>query len=266
VVLDGVTDCPRCGHAHRSPAPATAALPRWLEDPAPLSIWLGSARYLGGHADRDQPITAAGLLLDRRGIHVRAFADIFTIPWASVRGLDIEGPLDISERISMPRLVALGATTWATTLSYLTVHTWRGDAIFEIEGLAPPELRARLSRVLQGLDQDRPPAPAASPVAASAPVAPVAPVASEPAPVQSALAPDRGEPTPLMIDPSTTDAPLEVLVVDALWKLAQIRDGGLLDPEDVAAVRTRLLARLSGRSSVRGGTVRAAPIPPDRRV
>jgi hypothetical protein len=162
-----------------------------------------------------------------------------------VRGLAIEGPLDISERISMPRLVALGATTWATTLSYLTVHTWRGDAIFEIEGLAPPELRARLSRVLQGLEESAPPP------------------APEPAPITI----ERGEPTPLMIDPATTDAPLEVLVVDALWKLAQLRDGGLLDPDDIAALRTRLLARLSSRSTVRGGTVRAGPMPPeDHRV
>jgi predicted RNA-binding Zn-ribbon protein involved in translation (DUF1610 family) len=221
VVLDGVTECPRCGRSHRSPTPASAALPAWLDQPAPLSVWLGGARYLGGHADRDQPITAAGLLLDRRGIHVRAFADIFTIPWATVRTVDIEGPLDISERITMPRLVALGATTWATTLSYLTVHTWRGDAIFEIEGLAPPELRARLSRVLQGLEQSAPP----------------------PAPI----ALERGEPTPMAIDPATTDAPLEVLLVDALWKLAQLRDAGLLGADDIAVLRARLLAQLPDR-------------------
>jgi hypothetical protein len=189
---------------------------------------LGGARYLGGHADRDQPITAAGLLLDRRGIHVRAFADIFTIPWQSVRSVEIEGPLDISERITMPRLVALGASTWATTLAYLTVHSWRGDAIFEIEGLAPPELRARLSRVLQGLDQSTPEVPSIAIERTSAPA-------------------------PLAIDPATSDAPVEVLIVDALWKLAQLRDADLLSADDLAMLRARLLARLPEGARTAGG-------------
>jgi hypothetical protein len=130
VVLDGVTECPGCGRSHGTPTRPAPSVPAWVVDPTPLSIWLGGARYLGGHTARDQPITAAGLLLDRRGIHVRAFADLFTIPWSSVRGVEIEGPMEISERLTMSRLVAMGASTWVTTLSYLTVRTPQGDAIF----------------------------------------------------------------------------------------------------------------------------------------
>jgi hypothetical protein len=128
----------------------------------------------------------------------------------------------------MPRLVALGASTWATTLAYLTVHSWRGDAIFEIEGLAPPELRARLSRVLQGLDQSTPEVPSIAIERTSAPA-------------------------PLAIDPATSDAPVEVLIVDALWKLAQLRDADLLSADDLAMLRARLLARLPEGARTAGG-------------
>jgi hypothetical protein len=323
VVLDGVTDCPRCGHAHRvrteattepavtvdSPsAPSTPAVAAWLLDPAPLSIWLGGARYLGGHAERDKPISAAGLLLDQRGIHVRAFADLFVIPWSTVSRVDVDGPLDITERISMPQLVALGASTWATTISYLTVHTDRGDAIFEIDGLSAPELRARLSRVLQALEPSRTrpkpiplersgrvvggsyggaaaakpalpaepqvpesiePLPPVEPgfavrpaTATSAPTpAPAGATAGAPAPAAAAPAPvddpflrdeplvvERKEPSALVIDPASVDAPVEVLVVDALWKLAQLRDNGLLGPAEVSVLRAQLLARVADGS------------------
>ena len=49
---------------------------------------------------------------------------------------------------------------------------------------------------------------------------------------------------PLAVDPVATDAPLEVLLVDALWKLAQLRDAGRLGADDIAVLRARLLARL----------------------
>lgn len=248
VVLEGVSDCPRCGHENRSTTRPAAVLPEWLTDPTPLSIWLGGAKYLGGHAERDQPVAAAGLLLDRRGFHVRAFAELFTIPWSTVRSVKIEGPADISERITMSRLVALGASTWVTSVSYLTLHTARGDAIFEIDGLGPPELRARLSRVLQGLEQSWiTPAPVelerGEPT--RAPMPPATPTPASPVG-------ERSEPTALAIDPATSDAPLEVLVVDALWKLAQLRDAGLLHPDEVAVLRSQLLARVTGLGPASG--------------
>ncbi len=80
-------------------------------------------KYLGGHADRDRPIATAGLLLDRRGIHLRAFAELFSIRWDTVGASTIEGPIDISERLSTTHLLELGATTWAMQVAYLTVHT-----------------------------------------------------------------------------------------------------------------------------------------------
>jgi len=167
-----------------------------------------------------------------------------------VRSVKIEGPADISERLTMSRLVALGASTWVTSVSYLTLHTACGDAIFEIDGLGPPELRARLSRVLHGLDQsgntttpvelergEPAPAPPPTPVAAAVPAPPAA---------------ERREPTALAIDPATSDAPLEVLVVDALWKLAQLRESGLLHPDEVAVLRSQLLARVTGDAPAAG--------------
>jgi hypothetical protein len=271
VVLDGVTACPACGRAHGAPTRTSPSGPAWVVDPTPLCIWLGGARYLGGHADRDQPITAAGLLLDPRGIHVRAFADLFTIPWTSVRGVDVEGPVEISDRLTMSRLVAMGASTWVTTLSYLTVSTAQGDAIFEIDGLAPPELRSRLSRVLDGLEQVAPvteaPTPTPTPTPAPLAVEPAEPLPDAPEPadwVEPVRLPEpvdwdaaaAGEPAPLAIDPGAGDAPLEVLVVDALWKLAQLRDAGLLGPEDVAVLRDRLLARLPRGSASDGPLLR----------
>lgn len=230
VILDGVTSCPRCGHDHRPASRPDGALPAWLSDPAPLSVWIGGVKYLGGYAGRDEAVPAIGLLLDRRGIHARAFAEVFTIPWTSVHAMEIEGAVDISERLSVSRIVALGASTWVTSVAYLTVRTDRGDAIFEVEGLGPPELRARLSRVLQGLKPAELPAQ---------------PIALERV--------ERAEPAGLDVDPmATVDAPLEVLIVDALWKLAKLRDGGLLGPAEVAVLRARLLARIEDRAPETG--------------
>lgn len=252
VVPGGVTACPRCGHDHRAPsAPARALRPSWLTEPEPLSVWLGGVKYLGGHAARDREFATAGLLLDRRGLHLRAFAELFSIRWETVAGVDIEGPTDISERLSTAHLLTLGASTWALKVAYLTVHTPDGDAIFEVDGLSPPELHARLSRVLQGLQRSEcPPMPIAierGPIAPDSPQAPEASAAvaavSAPEPVATAAH------EPIAIDPETSDAPLEILVVDALWKLAHLRDVGLVDDAEVAALRARILTRVPGLTS-----------------
>jgi predicted RNA-binding Zn-ribbon protein involved in translation (DUF1610 family) len=262
VVLEGTTTCPRCGHEHQAARrEGGVRTPTWLTEPDPLSVWLGNVKYLGGHADRDQPVVAAGLLLDRRGIHLRAFSELFSIRWDTVLGINIEGPLEISERMTTTRLLALGATTWAMQVAYLTVRTENGDAIFEVDGLGPPQLHARLSRVLQGLQRSE---PAAAPIALErgtppspatdwvtptvAPPPPPPPPSPAPAaPVAAARTP--AAPAPIEIDLEQSDAPLEVLVVDALWKLAHLREVGLLDESEVRTLRARLLDRLSDTPS-----------------
>jgi hypothetical protein len=265
IVLDGVVTCPRCGHDHgaaRRESSTRAAT--WLNFPNPLSVWFGGVKYLGGHILRDQPVGTAGLLLDRRGIHLRAFTELFSIRWETVLGIDIEGPQDIAERMTTTRLLALGATTWALAVSYLTVHTENGDAVFEVDGLGPPELHARLSRVLQGLKQaERPPAPIAierhPEPAAIAPPEPepemememeIEPI-SDPGwltePVVTRRSPDPL--APMALDPERSDAPIEVLVVDALWKLAHLREVGLLSEAEMSTLRTSLLARLPGATA-----------------
>jgi hypothetical protein len=245
VVLSGTTACPRCGREHQSTRhEATRRAPAWLIEPDPLSVWLGGVKYLGGHVERDEPITVAGLLFDRRGIHLRAFSELFSIGWDSVKGINIEGPLEISERLTTSHLLALGATTWAMSVSYLTIRSTEGDAIFEVVGLGPPQLHARLSRVLQGLQRREPP-PAPIELERGAPVAlPEAPVALTVEPTAPAVA-EPAAPTPVDIDASRSDAPLEVLVVDALWKLAQVRESGLINDRELAMLRARLLARVN---------------------
>lgn len=269
IVLAGVRTCPRCGHQHRvrggSVRPDAAS---WLTDPEPLSVWLGGVKYLGGHAGHTGTLTSAGLLLDRRGIHLRAFKELLSIQWDSVAGVDIEGPLDIADRLSMSKLLELGASTWAMHVAYLTVRTSNGDAIFEIDGLAPPELHARLSRVLQGLrkveperrtigierpapvvdlrEEPAPPAPAPEPVRAPEPVpAPEAVRAPEPL-ADTGLQPSANGDSPVLpLDPQRTEAPLEAVVIDALWKLAQLRDRGLVSDDEHSVLRGGLMARLT---------------------
>lgn len=242
IVVSGVATCPRCGRDHATPA--APEHPRsWLTEPDPLSVWLGSVKYLGGLAAPVDPGGPAGLLLDRRGIHLRAFAELCSIPWDTVAGLEIEGPVEIAERLSHARLRQLGASTWILQVSYLTVRTRDGDAIFEIDGLAPPHLHARLSRVLQGLRRATP-APSALDIerpstgAAERATAPVPPAAPD-APV-ARVAPA----APKALDPERTNAPLEAVVIDALWKLGRLREQGLVDEDDVRILRDRLLAQV----------------------
>jgi predicted RNA-binding Zn-ribbon protein involved in translation (DUF1610 family) len=263
IVLSGVRTCPRCGHQHRvrggSVRPDTAS---WLTDPEPLSVWLGGVKYLGGHVGHDGTVSSAGLLLDRRGIHLRAFKEILSIQWDSVAGVDIEGPLDIADRLSMSKLLDLGASTWAMRVAYLTVRTTKGDAIVEIDGLAPPELHARQSRVLQGLrkaEPERPtigierPAPAVDlreeptspPPPESAPEPVRAPEAVRtPDPTPEPVPAPAAEPSVLTVDPQHTEAPLEAIVIDALWKLAQLRDRGLVSDDEHSVLRAGLMARM----------------------
>lgn len=261
VIAAGARGCPQCGHDHGGDElAARRARPRWLTEPNPLSVWLGGVRYLGGHRDHDGPVRNAGLLLDGRGIHLRAFRELFSVSWDSVRGVAIEGPADISERLSLQRLLDLGAQTWITQVAYLTVQTTTGDAIFEVDGIGPPELHARLSRVLQGLQRrEHPPAPIVierapaapdpqpdpqldvRPDVQPAPPANVAPVRTAPPVTAPSVAP---VPQALMPDLETNGVPIEVFVVDALWKLAQIRDAGMLDEHEAATLRAELLAQV----------------------
>jgi predicted RNA-binding Zn-ribbon protein involved in translation (DUF1610 family) len=265
IVLAGVRTCPRCGHQHRvrggSVRPDAAS---WLTDPEPLSVWLGGVKYLGGHAGHDGTVSSAGLLLDRRGIHLRAFKELLSIQWESVVGADIEGPLDIADRLSMSKLLDLGASTWAMQVAYLTVRTTNGDAIFEIAGLAPPELHARLSRVLQGLRKAEPERPAIG-IERPAPVVdlreePTPPPPPAPEPVRAPEAVRPPDPAPettpvpasapaadqsvLSLDPQHTEAPLEAVVIDALWKLSQLLDRGLVSEDEHSVLRAGLMARL----------------------
>ena len=258
LVIAGSTACPQCAHEHPRPHLEPAQRQRrWLIEPEPLSVWLGGVKYLGGHAERKDPITVAGLLLDRRGIHLRAFSELFSIAWDHVLGISIEGPIEISERLTTSRLLALGATTWAMSVSYLTVRTAQGDAIFEVGGMAPPQVHARLSRVLQGLQRsDAPPAPVTIERGESFTPDTKSFVAPEPRPdlearidvveIERHEAADIEPHTPIDLDLAHSEAPLEVLVIDGLWKLSRLQELGMLNETEVSLLRTRLLAHVTG--------------------
>lgn len=219
VVRSGSTACARCGHDQR--VVPVDPVPAWVEDPTPLGIWLGGVKYLGGRRGYERPVLGAGLLFDRRGIHVRAFHDVFRIPWSEVRAVGIEAPEEISQRLSMGRLASAGAAAWTLRVSYLTVETTGGAPIFEVAGLNSPQLRAKLARVLQAFD--RPPSAALVPSSGGA---------------------TRGPAVPESPNGSDADAPVPILVVDALCKLARLRELGLLDAAELRLLRGRLLGSL----------------------
>jgi hypothetical protein len=99
--------------------------------------------------------------------------------------------------------------------------------------------------VLQGLQRsESPTAPIELERGAPAVALPEAPVALTVEPTAPAVS-GHAAPAPLDIDPSRSDAPLEVLVVDALWKLAQVRERGLINDRELATLRARLLARVN---------------------
>lgn len=329
VVRADTLRCPHCGHEPHGKRHDRQPTPVAPPDTRP-SVWIGGVRYLGGHPFHDGPLLAAGLLLDRRGVQARAFGDVFTIPWSSVRSVEVEGPVEVSARLTMARLAQAGGAAWAVRVSYLTVATDRGDAIFEIRGLNPPELRAKLGRVLDAFGIGRrelvvggsvvpargdQPTPAEAeraaaepePTAAEAEHAAAEPLVAEredadaepepmgPAPVfdltgepaaglaaEARIPPSPpSEPVPdtprreRQVEPlvlvgvpeseashaidtrgprpsepvssmDTPVAPLEVMVVDSLWKLSHIRDRGLLTDSEVDDLRERLLRVLPG--------------------
>ena len=47
-----------------------------------------------------------------------------------------------------------------------------------------------------------------------------------------------------MVDLATSELPIEVFVVDALWKLARLYEVGLVDEQVAATLRAELLARV----------------------
>ena len=82
-----------------------------------------------------------------------------------------------------------------------------------------------------------PPRPAPEPVPAPEAVRTPQP-APEPAPAPAADA------SVLTLDPQRTEAPVEAVVIDALWKLAQLHDRGLVSEDEHSVLRAGLMARL----------------------
>lgn len=142
----------------------------------------------------------------------------FDLSWQDVTDISVTGMLS-DERYHETRgslahpVAGKDRTGTDPAVSYLTISTANGDAIFENKGLTAPALQARVSPVLRAFERVKAArAPTASPDTATTPTAPPVP------------------------------AP-QVSVADELMKLAKLRDSGVLSEEEFLGEKQKLLGR-----------------------
>jgi hypothetical protein len=106
--------------------------------------------YTGGHPEHAKPADGLVLQVDDTGIRLRRFRDLFTVPWADVTALHIEGPEQAEKRFTATRLVALGplglAAKKTTSDAYMHVETASYSVGFQIPKTSAGELRSKLGR------------------------------------------------------------------------------------------------------------------------
>lgn len=137
--------------------PAVRAAYELLALPLPAWFALPRCRYLGGFSEFPDPI--AGLdLVGVAPLTIAAYRPggtaLFGIPGHMVVGLAIEGPEQIAQRVTVPRVLVLGPLAWAVKKdvprAFLVVETDRAiDVYFETAAASPHELRARLAPVMR---------------------------------------------------------------------------------------------------------------------
>lgn len=117
------------------------------------------------------------LVLDDAGLHYRMLREVFVIPWATVIGVDVEGPDLPQQRVTMTRLATMGPFAWAakktTSDVYLQVRTDRFAVGFQIPKTSAGAMHATLGGWTAHLRADRPiePVPTVPPPAPQAPPA-----------------------------------------------------------------------------------------------
>jgi hypothetical protein len=66
--------------------------------------------YLGGYSEKPKPrkLSNAFMRLSQDGIFHRAGIHTFTIPWEQVASIEIEGPDQAGQRVTLTRVLAIG--------------------------------------------------------------------------------------------------------------------------------------------------------------
>ena len=179
------------------------------------AVTASDTQYLGGWSGHTKTYTGMSkkiLRVDTNGVSLVAFKTIFTIPWSVIVALEVEGPEQASQRVTVTRALAVGVFALAakkkSKAAVLIVRTQDGEeALFQTEKYTAPELRTKLTPFISQLRVAQ---------------------AQSPAPVEAAAKPSGVDSDP----------------VEQIRKLGELRDQGLLTPEEFEAKKTELLGRL----------------------
>jgi hypothetical protein len=178
-------------------------------------LTVNETEYHGGWSGHPQPHGKTNILeVDRRGIGLRGFKTIFTIPWDQIVDVDIEGPESAAKKVTAGRVLALGVFALAAkkkVKSAIIIVTLRnGDqAVFESHKALPHEISPKLTPLV--------------------------------AQVRKWASADHQQAVP----DAPTNAPQVSLgpsVADELTKLAKLRTEGILTEEEFAAQKAKLLS------------------------
>lgn len=177
------------------------------------ALSVSGCRYVGGWPGYTKIHRTTNLLhVDKKGVSLRSFSDLFTIPWAAITDIEVmEGLKEASRR---------------TTPAVVIVHVRSGEqAYFEVERTTSDELHGKLAPVIHQLHRAK---QAASSALDPAPAPPRQATSARPAPPQS--------PGPMATAPAMS-------VADELKKLADLRDAGILTAEEFNVQKVKLLSQ-----------------------
>ncbi|MBA2634216.1 MAG: zinc ribbon domain-containing protein [Chloroflexi bacterium] len=100
----------------RTPSEAVA---EWWQDPTivwPPPITPGAWEYIGGIATLPRPISGLALLCSADGIAAKKGAfgpPMFVLPWNEIGGVAVEGSIQVQQRVTVTRLLAVGIFAFA---------------------------------------------------------------------------------------------------------------------------------------------------------
>lgn len=185
------------------------------------TLSLSEVSYYGGWSRHPSPEGKSNLILrlDKSGISLRKFKEIFTIPWQDVADIAVEGPQEAEKRFTATRLIALGPLGLAFKKSkkgskeaIITLTTVSGDqAVFHVAKKLPREIQPKL-----------------------------VPLALQ---IRTRVASVR-EPTPPVAEPTPHNEAAAPDIAEQIEKLAALKEKGILTEDEYAAKKAELLARM----------------------
>lgn len=180
------------------------------------TLSLSEVSYYGGWSRHPSPEGKSNLILrvDKSGISLRKFKEIFTIPWKDVADIVVEGPQEAEKRFTATRLVALGPLGLAFKKSkkgskeaIITLTTVSGDqAVFHVAKKLPREIQPKL--IPLGLQ------------------------------IRTRVAGVR-EPTPSAAEPTPHEEAPDI--AEQIEKLAALREKGILTEDEYAAKKAEVV-------------------------